>query len=234
MILGLVTSGLRFNEEFDLTAIGTLSLAAATVLSLLVARRSLKQTQAQIELGQQQLAETQEEIALSRREVEEANRPVVVPVTGRQHVTLTSGKKLPAGPYVPEPGLLVVPVMNIGLGPALYLESTIDGLDATGGWSGASSDPRPLGAVAGIGVSGVMRLETVIHDLIDVPDFRLTLIYDDVAGRGWRTVARWIADRGQYEDLTIAFRPRRKDPLLEALQPFRPSAAYPAVTSAER
>jgi hypothetical protein len=234
MTLALVTSGLKFNEEFDLTAIGTLSLAAATVLSLFVACRSLKQTQAQIRLGQEQLAETQEEIALSRREVEQANRPVVVPVTGRQHVTLTSGKKLPAGPYVPEPGLLVVPIMNIGLGPALYLESTIDGLDSANGWSDASSDGRPLGGVTGIGVSGVIRLEIAIHDLIDVPDFRLTLVYDDVAGRGWRTVARWIADYEQYEDLTIAFRPRRKDPLLEAIQPFRPSAARPAVTSTGR
>lgn len=234
MMLGLVTSGLKFNEEFDLTAIGTLSLAAATVLSLLFARGSLKQTQAQIKLGQQQLAETQEEIALSRREVEEAHRPVVVPVRGGQHVTLTSGKKLPAGPHVPEPGLLVVPIMNIGLGPALYLESTIDGLDSAGGWSGASSDLRPLGGVTGIGVSGVIRLEIAIHDLIDVPNFGLTLTYDDVAGRGWRTVARWIADHGQYEDLTIAFRPRRKDPLLETLEPFRPSAAYAAATSAGR
>jgi hypothetical protein len=234
MMLGLVTSGLKFNEEFDLTAIGTLSLAAATVLSLFFARRSLKQTHAQIKLGQQQIAETQEEIALSRRQVEEAHRPVMVPVTGGQHVTLTSGKKLPAGPYVPEPGLLVVPIMNIGLGPALYLESTIDGLDSAGGWSGDSSDPRPLGGVTGVGVSGVIRLEIAIHDLIDVPDFRLTLIYDDVAGRGWRTVARWIAGYGQYENLTIAFRPRRKDPLLETLQPFRPSAAHPPVTSAGR
>jgi hypothetical protein len=220
-----VILGLKLNDELDLTAIGTLLLATATLLSLFFVRRSLKQTQAQIELGQQQLAQTQKEIALSRREVEEAHRPVVVPVTGGQQVTLTSGKRLPAGPYVPEPDLLLVPIMNIGLGPALYVESVIEGLDSADGWSDGWSGPRILGGVTSIGVSGVIRLEIAIHDLSDVPDFKLTLTYDDIAGMGWRTVARWAADLGRYEDLTIAYRPRRKSPLLETVQPFRPTTA---------
>jgi hypothetical protein len=218
--------GLRFHEELDLTAIGTLSLAAVTLLSLLFTRRALKQAQAQMELGQSQLEQTQEEIAFSRREVDEAHRPVVVPVTGGQHVTLTSGKKLPPGPYVPEPGLLVVPIMNIGLGPALYLESTVEELDSADRWSDALGDPQPLGGVTGIGVSGVIRLEIAIHDVIDVPDFKLTLTYDDLAGKGWRTVAHWASDLGRYEDLAIRFQPHRTDPLLETLQPFRPRMAH--------
>jgi hypothetical protein len=222
MILGLKILGLKFNDELDLTAIGTLLLAAATFLSLFFVRRSLKQTQAQIKLGQQQLAQTQEEIGFSRTEVEAAHRPVVVPVAGGQHFTLASGEDLPAGPHVPEPGLLVVPIMNIGLGPALCLESTIEGLDSAGGRSGAWSDRQPLGQVTGIGVSEVMSLEIAIQDLSDVPGFTLTLTYDDVAGRGWRTVAGWIAEHGRYERLAI--RPswlHRRD----AYQPFRPSAA---------
>ena len=234
MILGITASGLTFNGELALTAIGTLLLAAATLLSLFFLRRSLKQTQAQINLGQQLLAQMQEEIAFSRREIDEAHRPVVIPVTGGQHVTLTSGKKLPAGPYVPDLGLLVVPIMNIGLGPALYLESTIEALNSEDDWSEAWNGPQPLGGVTGIGVSGVIRLEIAIHDLSDVPDFKLTLTYDDVAGKGWRTVARWIADLGRYESHAIGFRPHKKDPLLETIQPFRPSAAYPAVTSPGR
>jgi phosphotransferase system HPr-like phosphotransfer protein len=224
VILGLMILGLKFNDELDLTAIGTLLLAAATFLSLFFVRGSLKQTQAQIKLGQQQLAQTQEEIASSRTGVQEAHRPVVVPLTGGQLVTLTSGEKLPAGPYVPEPGLLVIPIMNIGLGPALCLESIIEGLDSVGGWSGASSGRQPLGGLTGIGVSGVISLEVAIHDLSDVPGFKLTLTYDDVAGKGWRTVARWIADHGRWEDIAIASRPHTKDPLLDRFQPFRPSA----------
>jgi hypothetical protein len=231
VILGLMISGLRFNDELNLTAIGTLTLASVTLLSLLFARMSLKQAQAQIRQGQSQLEQTQEEIAFSRRGVDEAHRPVVVPVTGGQHVTLTSGKKLPAGPYVPEAGLLVVPIMNIGLGPALYLESTIEELDSANEWSDAWGGPQPLGGVTGIGVSGVIRLEIAIHDVIEIPDFTLTLTYDDLAGKGWRTVARWVAEYGRYDDLTIRFQPRRTDPQLETLQPFRPRTAHPVPTA---
>jgi hypothetical protein len=234
VILGLMIFGLRFHEELNLTAIGTLSLAAVTLLSLLFTRRSLKQAQAQIQLGQRQLEQTQEEIVFSRREVDEAHRPVVVPVTGGQHVTLTSGKKLPPGPYVPEPGLLVVPIMNIGLGPALYLESTIEELDSADSWSDLLGGAEPLGGVTGIGVSGVIRLEIAIHDVNDVPDFKLTLTYDDLAGKGWRTVARWASDLGRYEDLAIRFQPHRTDPLLETLQPFRPRTAQPVPNGPRR
>jgi len=223
VIVGVAGIGLKFSNELDLTAIGTLSLAVVTLLCLFFARRALGQTQAQIRLGQAQLKQTQEEIALSRREAEEAHRPVVIPVTGGQHVTLTSGRRLPAGPYVPETGLLVVPIMNIGLGPALYLEWTIEPLDAWNGRSDAPNGPQPLGEVTGIGASGVTRLEVVIHHLEEVPDFRLTLNYGDMAGKQWRTFASWIADRGRYEGLAIGCGPKRKDPLVAAVQPFRPS-----------
>jgi hypothetical protein len=230
VIVGVASIGLKFNNEFDLTAIGTLSLAVVTLLYVLFARRSLKQTQAQIGLGQAQLKQTQEEITLSRREAEEAHRPVVIPVTGGQHVTLTSGRKLPAGPYVPETGLLVVPIMNIGLGPALYLEWTIEPLDVWNGRTDAPSAPQPLGEVTGIGVAGVTRLEVVIHHLEEVPDFKLTLTYGDMAGKQWRTFASWIADRGRYDGLAIGCGPKRRDPLVEAVQPFRPSGARPVLT----
>ena len=225
MILGLKILGLKFNDELDLTAIGTLLLAAATFLSLFFVRRSLKQTQTQIKLGQRQLAQTQEEIGFSRTEVEAAHRPVVVPVAGGQHFTLGSGEDLPAGPYVPETGLLVVPIMNIGLGPALCLGSTIVGLNSGNGRSGAWSDRQPLGEVTGIGVSEVIDLEIAIHDLSDVPGFKLTLTYDDVAGKGWLTVARWIADHGRYEGLAIRSWRRHRKEAFPPFQPFRPSAA---------
>ena len=236
MIAGASVIGLNFNDELDLTAIGTLSLALVALLYVLFARRSLQQTQAQIGLGQAQLAQTQEEIALSRREAEEAHRPVVIPVTGGQHITLTTGRKLPAGPYVPESGLLVVPIMNIGLGPALYLESTIEPLEHRNGTANGSDSPallggpQPLRVVTGVGASGVIRMEVAIPGIEQAPDFKLTLTYGDVAGKKWRTFARWIAERGRYEALAIGCRPPRKDPMVEAVQPFRPSAARSVLT----
>jgi hypothetical protein len=224
VIFGAVDLGLRFNHELGLAAIGTLLLACATFLSLFFLRRSLKQTQAQIEAGQRQLAQTHEEIGLSRTEVEQARRPVVVPATGTQHPTHAGTRELPGGPYVSEPDLLVVPIMNIGLGPALRVESTIEGLDSADGPAHSWSGRQPLAGVTGVGPSGVVGLQLAVHGLGDVPDFKLTITYDDIAGKGWRTVARWIADHGRYEDLSV--RPwlcRRADPGM--FQPFRPSPA---------
>jgi hypothetical protein len=43
--------------------------------------------------------------------------------------------------------------------------------------------------VTGIGASEAMSLEMSLHGLNEVPDFRLTLTYDGISGRGWRTVA---------------------------------------------
>jgi hypothetical protein len=226
---GHMILGLKFNGQFDLTAIGTLLLAAATLISLFFVRRSLKQTQSQIKLGQRQLAQTQEEIGFSRKEIclsrkegEAAHRPVVVPVAGGQHLTLANGEDVPAGPYVSEPGLLVVPIMNIGLGPALCLESAIEDLDPAHGWSAR----KPLGEVTGIGVSEVISLEIAIHDLSDVPDFNLTLTYDGVVGKGWRTVAGWLAGDGRYEGLAItSCRREGKESPPKTGQPFQRSAA---------
>jgi len=54
----------------------------------------------------------------------------VVPfVDSGRTLTIASTLLLPARPNVPHPGLLVLPVKNIGPGPALQLEATIEGLD---------------------------------------------------------------------------------------------------------
>jgi hypothetical protein len=39
--------------------------------------------------------------------------------------------------------------------------------------------------------------------LADVPGFWLTLTYEDVAGKGWITKARYIANGNRYEDVTV-------------------------------
>jgi hypothetical protein len=226
---GLMILGFKFSNELDLTAIGTLLLAATTLLALLFVRRSLKQTQVQINLGQRQLAQTQHEIGFSRKEIwlsrkdaEATHRPVVVPVAGGQHFTLPNGEDLPAEPYVPKPGLLVVPIMNVGLGPALCLDWTIEALDLAESWS----ERQRLGEVTGIGVSEVISIEIAIDDLNDVPNFTLTLTYDGVAGKGWRTVAGWIAADGRYQGLAIAScRRDGRDSSPKARPPFRRSAA---------
>src|ERR1700749_852089 len=123
-----MTVGLEFNDTFDVTAIGTVALAIVTFVSLLFGWWTLRGTKASI--------------AISRREVEEAQRPVVVPLRdpGRR-VTIMGGQDLPATPFAPRTGLLVVPVRNIGKGPALRVNVTAEKFSAAGGWSAPWSGP---------------------------------------------------------------------------------------------
>jgi hypothetical protein len=187
--------GLTFNDTFDVTAIGTVALAIVTFFSLLFGWWALRQTKASI--------------ALSRREVEEAQRPVIVPLRdpGRR-VMIMGGRDLPTMPSVPRPGLLVVPVRNVGKGPALRVEVTVEGLNAAGGWSGVWSGPQSVGLLAtAIGADELTPLEVDLPGVADVPGFGLSLVYEDVAGKSWWTFTRWIPDLGRYEDVTIEERP---------------------------
>jgi hypothetical protein len=183
--------GLEFNDTFDVTAIGTVALAVVTFVSLLFGWWTLRQTKASI--------------ALSRREVEEAQRPVVVPLRdpGRT-LTIMGGQDLPATPFVPRTGLLVVPVRNVGKGPALRVDVTVEGFNAAGGWSGAWSGPQSVGLLAtAIGADEMTPLEVDLPGVAEVPGFDLSLVYEDVAGKKWLTFTRWIPDLGRYEDISI-------------------------------
>jgi hypothetical protein len=197
-----VVAGLEFSDSVDLTAIGTLALAAVTFASLVIAARALKQTKA--------------EIAVSRREVEEAHRPVLVPVADNRRIEF-AGLDLaspparprfrPTAPGVPE-GRMVVPIENIGTGPALRIEAgakllTTDGRPAGHGGEPTSFGTRSLAASA----LGWVEIDTARWS--EGACFALTLDYADVAEVRWRTTARYLVDaaqhgnEGRYEALEI-------------------------------
>ena len=118
-----------FNGTWDWTAIGTLALAVVTLAAVIVAAIALRQTRAAI--------------ALSQKEVQEAHRPVVVPVVGEREVGTASRSMLPVGPKVRD-GLVVIPVQNIGVGPALHVEASLKLLDADGKPSIALAGPQSV------------------------------------------------------------------------------------------
>jgi hypothetical protein len=199
-----------FDGTWDWTAIGTLALAAATFVSLLFARRSLRQMQEQIKLGQQQLEQTQAEIALSRREVEEAHRPVVVPLADSRFIDITgySGSGRPAArPAVFGEGQLTAPIENIGTGPALRIEASVQLLNDEGGPSVAGTGNQTPAHVPGLSTAVRVAPTIRVHGLTGLTGFWLTLTYEDVAGRAWVTKARYIKTRGRYEDVTVDVHP---------------------------
>lgn len=175
-------------HSFDLTAISTLVLATATFVSLFFARR-------QIRLGQEQLKQTQEEIALSRTEVEEAHKPVVVP-----YVDPTTG------PFSNKHGLLCIPVQNVGSGPALRVQASVTLVTAQDVLMGTPCGPHIAGSAAAIAESQMVWIDSQIRIWGHLKEFEMSVTYEDLAEKKWRTVGRWHPARRHYEDMTIKLR----------------------------
>lgn len=181
---------LAFAGNWDATAVGTLALAIVTGVSLAFGWKSLRQGQ---------------------KEVEEAHRPVVVPVVLARppglmpQSVVRSRRTFPDRPSVAEPGVLAVPVQNIGSGPALRVVASIERLDEQGNpYRGAIEHQTP-GEVAGIGKDQTVPIEIGYHGWEERWNFQLRLVYEDVAGKRWVTVGHYIPERRRYEDVAFAF-----------------------------
>ncbi len=164
--------GFQFNDSLDWTAVGTLALAGVTFVSLVLGRRAL--------------AQTKEEIDVSRREVEEAHRPVVVPT------------KVVWGENQNPAATVAIWLENIGTGPALSLRASLELLDANGERAGHGGEPVS---------EGEMALRAGSEQPLRVPtrwsrgaSFRVEAIYADVAGKWWRTQAKFLDDPGVLAD----------------------------------
>jgi hypothetical protein len=188
----LAVFGLHFNHTWDLTAAGTLALALLTLITLIVNGFALRQTRRAIQL--------------SRQEVEEAHRPVLVPLADSRPIDITgySGVgRASAQPAVPGESQLTVPIENIGTGPALRVEATVELLNDEGGPSAAGTGGMTLALLTGVKASGSVVPLIRVHGLAGLTSFWLTLTYEDVAGKGWITKARYIKTLSRYEDLTV-------------------------------
>jgi hypothetical protein len=205
-----------FNDTWDWTAIGTLALAVVTLAAVIVAAVALRQTKGEIEI--------------SRREVEEAHRPVIVPLADRtSFMNLgADGASLERCPQLRPSGRLFVPVRNIGPGPALNIEVSVGLLDDAGDPTTAAPGGTP-GRLAGL---GELRSKPVLIELHgwgnssngDMPSFSLTVDYDDVAGKSWRTSCIYVVPTGRYDGMTIN-RVERQRPLSDLVRPVPPGAA---------
>jgi hypothetical protein len=188
-----------FNGAWDWTAVGTLALAAVT-LALAGA------TFWMVKLTRRTLTQNQDEIALSRREVEEAHRPVVVPLTGSRLVEIMGARGGPRptmGPDVHSHGQLTVPIENVGTGPALHVLAAVRLLDDDGEPSAPGDRVQMPALIAGLKSGGSVAPFILVDNLSTLTSFWLSLMYEDVAGKGWITEARFMKVRGRYEDIVV-------------------------------
>lgn len=191
-----------FNGTWDWTAIGTLTLAAVT-LALAAA------TFWMVKLTRRALIQSRDEIALSRREVEEAHRPVLVPVVIARPPQLgpsplpSGPRAFPDRPCVIVPSTLVVPVKNIGSGPALNVVASVERLGDEGApWTGPIDHQTP-GLATGIGNGELVHIPIHAHGWEERWNFKLTLMYEDVAEKRWTTAGCYVATSRRYERVGI-------------------------------
>lgn len=141
---------------------------------------------------------TRREVTQSATEVERGHRPVLVPVIDySQHYSIRQDRTVYLAPMLDE-GIaarpLHLPVRNVGMGPALRVSANV-----LFGERGSSVRGMANAHVAGISHTAPWALLT----FRDTPDgdpvgFQLLLEYEDVAGKRWRTDARYDLDRAVY------------------------------------
>lgn len=190
---------LVFTEEVDPTALATVVLAIATLGTVLVTLRSLKYTK-------RALAQTRDEVDISRREIEEAHRPVLVPVVDATRKLRPDQPGSPsAAPSVISRGVLWIPIENIGSGPALSIDVAL--VLPSEEAASAVGNESVTGAIAGLGADHHLPVEIRVAELTAASDFVLTILYRDVAGKRWRTVASYVANDRRYVDISVVEAP---------------------------
>ena len=143
-------------------------------------------------LGWMSMRQTREEIDLSRQEAEAAHRPLVVPVTDQGTTVTPSGfNAMPSIPRALIGGALMVPIRNIGAGPALSITVIVVGRDQAGNYSEAWGNRihHSYALVAAVGET--LPVTVVIDRLGGVPSFDLQIAYRDLGGRNWVTSAKY-------------------------------------------
>jgi hypothetical protein len=157
--------------------IGTLILAIVTLGSVVLGWMSMRQTR--------------EEIDISRQEAEAAQRPVVIPVTDAATIIRIPGfNPMEAIPHT-LPLALMVPIRNVGAGPALSITVIVVGRDHAGNYSEAWGKRMHHGYALVAAVGETLPVLVTIDRLGGVPDFELQIAYRYLGGRNWVTSAKY-------------------------------------------
>lgn len=176
---------------------GTLILAAVTLGSVVLGWRALRDTREGIDVAREELVASRRQVEATERQVEAQQRPVLVPVVD------TSRKMTPPGhdssqakPRLSSKGLLLLPLENIGTGPALDVRVGITGRDPDGSYGAELGELEHSGyvfaigakALAGIPVAFVGRASPSV-----IPSFDVLVTYKDLAGQTWKTSAQYVS-----------------------------------------
>jgi hypothetical protein len=172
---------LNFTGDVDPLAIATFVLALVTLAAVVIAARALHAVQRNDDAW--------------RAHVDNDQRPVVVPVHNALQMPLYQGH-----------GELLVPVENIGAGPALDLNVYVTPRDQNGSVSAAWGEIKHTGATTGLGAAKTTPVEVRALGLGSLTSFDVWVSYSDLAGRQWVTSAKYLASEegSRYTNMWIA------------------------------
>lgn len=176
-----VPFALQFTGNVDPAALVTLVLALVTVALLVVVIRALHLAQREVDRW--------------RDQVEQSQRPLVVPIHSTMQMPVYQGH-----------GELLVPIENIGSGPALDLHLFVTPRDENGGVSPAWGEVKHAGGASGLAVAKTTPVEVRAWGLGGLTSFDVWVTYVDLAGREWVTSAKYLASEegSRYTNLWVA------------------------------
>jgi hypothetical protein len=176
-----VPYALQFSGDVDPTAVVACVLALLTLALLVVVVRALHLTQQEVDRWRDQVGQSQ--------------RPVVVPIHSTMQMPVYQGH-----------GELLVPLENIGAGPALDLHLFVTPRDANGGVSPAWGEVKHTGAASGLAAAKTTPVEVRAWGLGGLTSFDVWVTYFDLAGSEWVTSAKYLASEegSRYTNLWVA------------------------------
>jgi hypothetical protein len=178
-----VLASLHFTTEIDLTGVATLVLAVATAGLAWWTAIAVRQ---------------------GNTAIERANRPVLVPTVDRTQSfrpwASTGGYPLEPTPNPGDEARYYVPVSNVGMGPALRVTGALRFGDRCGV---ATEGIETAISTAGIAHTEPFAVLVFPCKPSTAAGFMLSVAYEDVAGKKWRTVGRYALEDRAYHDVTI-------------------------------
>lgn len=192
--------GLHFQHTVDLTAVGTLLLATTTAVSVIFAGWALSHSRMEIDE--------------MLKQGERAHRPVLIPVADHRRMELGVLGTMERAPRLNDGKTLIVPLENIGPGPALDVCGCATLLDLSAPVHRPHAEQATGQAkVVGVAQGSFFPLE------IDMPtrwpssaSFELSVTYKDVVGTIWSTQGKWDGERRQWVKVDIESTGRSRQP----------------------
>jgi len=133
---------------------------------------------------------TRMSVAQAGKELEQSQRPVLVPLVSAD-----------VQPHIAD-GRFLLPLMNVGVGPAMQVSAEIEFGDVDGNPSAAPRVWDSAGMTA-VGAGKIVMLEFRDVALASPMGFAFNVQYHDVSGKAWHSRAAYSEAKASFRDVEV-------------------------------